>query len=74
MDSAVCPRISPTAAARVSSQSPKKVARLHYADFPEGFQSSQMAVAGNDQVSPAGDGALQDPVIGWVFGNHLQGG
>ena len=32
-----------------------------------------MAVAGNDQVSPAGYGALQDPVIGWVFGNHLQG-
>jgi hypothetical protein len=55
-----------------SFQSAKKIGGLNDADIPEGFQFSQMAIAGNDQVSATGYGAFQNPVICGVLGNHLQ--
>ena len=56
----------------IYTQGSLKVDRPDDADTTERFQSRQMAVAGNDQVSLAFEGALQDPVVIGVSFNYFQ--
>src|ERR1041384_6043888 len=47
---------------------------MHNTDALVGFQSPEVIVTGDDQVSFAGHGAFQNTVIIFIFHDHLEGG